>query len=94
MSATTTRSANLALLGSVLWTLLLEDDGQCYPRWIQVGNNSMRLALAMTAAGPIWADQEPVEELAYTSRYNASNFVDLSSTVGSRACGTKWMQDN
>lgn len=93
MSGTQSRSSTLALLGSVLWTLLAEDDGECYPRWIQTGD-SLRLALAMTAAGPIWADTEPVEELAYTSRFNASHTTDLTTAVGDRPCGSKWMNDN
>lgn len=83
----------LALLGNVLWTRLHQDDGACYPRWIDLGTTK-RLALGKTDAGYIWADTAPVDEQSFTARYNPSRPWEITRPVGDKPECSRYQSDN
>ena len=76
---------NQALLaaGTLLWSLILKESNapRCKPYWIRG-----RLAVADTAAGPVFIDQTPEEEMSFIAKCNPACPNNLKHGDKPRGC--------
>lgn len=94
MSSDLSRQVTLSTLGTLLWTLLRDEEACSYPRWVDTAGGP-RLALANTDAGLIYADTPPEAELAFTARdCGPGNAAANTISVGQKPCGIRGFSDN